>query len=143
MQPRIVVDTSVLVAALLRARAGHSSLVLRLCLQRRCQPLLGEKLFCEYESVLARPVLFRGCPLDSAQRAEFFAGLAAVCDWVTVHYLWRPNLPDEGDNHVLELAVAGDAQAIVTQNVRDFRRAELRFPGIEILTPADFLKTVR
>lgn len=66
-----------------------------------------------------------------------------MCDWVTVHYLWRPNLPDEGDNHVLELAVAGDAQAIVTQNVRDFRRAELRFPGIEILTPAEFLKTVR
>lgn len=143
MPPRIVLDTSVLVAALLRAREGAAcSRVLRLCLQGRCQPLMGAKLFLEGESVLARPVLFRRCPLSSAERHEFFAGFAAVCEWVPVYFLWRPNLPDEGDNHVLELAVAGRAGSIVTQNIRDFRRAELRFPGIAVLTPEEFLQTV-
>jgi hypothetical protein len=40
---------------------------------------------------------------------------------VEVHYRWRPNLPDEGDNHALELAVAGGDAPIVTFNRRDFR----------------------
>ena len=144
MPPRIVVDTSVLIAALLRAREGTaSSRVLRLCLQRRCQPVIGAKLFLEGESVLARAELFRRCPLSPTERREFFAGFAAVCEWVSVYYLWRPNLPDEGDNHILELAVAGGAGSIVTQNIRDFRRAELRFPDIAILTPEQFLQTVK
>ena len=103
---------------------------------------MGAKLFLEGEAVLARSELFRRCPLSLSERHEFFGGFAAVCDWVSVYYLWRPNLPDEGDNHVLELAVAGGAEAIVTQNVRDFRRAELRFSGIAVLTPAEFLQTV-
>jgi len=143
MPPRIVLDTSVLVSALLRAREGTaSSRVLRHCLQRHCQPLMGAKLFLEGESVLARSGLFRGCPLSAVERHEFFAGFATVCEWIPVYYLWRPNLPDEGDNHVLELAVAGGAGWIVTQNIRDFRRAELRFPGIAVLTPKEFLQTV-
>ena len=139
MQSRIVVDTSVIVAALLRATAGPSRQVLRKCLEHRCQPLMGEKLYCEHESVLSRAELFKDCPLDAEQRGQIFAGFIAVCEWITVHYLWRPNLPDADDNHVLELAVAGGARAIVTHNVRDFRRAELRFPQIEILTPTEFL----
>ena len=53
-------------------------------------------------------------------------------------FLWRPNLPDEGDNHVLELAVAGSAGAVVTYNVGDFR-GELQFPTIQAVTPAQFL----
>lgn len=101
---------------------------------------MGERLFLEYESVLARPDLFEGCPITADEREAVFAGFFAVCRWVPVHYLWRPNLPDEGDNHVLELAVAGGAEAIVTQNVRDFRRGELQFPEVQILTPSEFLR---
>lgn len=54
--------------------------------------------------------------------------------------VWRPNLPDESDNHLVELAVAGGAGAIVTKNVRDFRRAELHFPNLLIMTPAGIIK---
>ncbi len=55
--------------------------------------------------------------------------------------LWRPNLQDEADNHVLELAVAGGAEIIVTGNCSDFENTALRFPGIRICTPREFLTT--
>lgn len=61
----------------------------------------------------------------------------SVCSWVHIYFGWRRNLRDEADNHIVELAVAGDAQAVVTNNVSDFRSAELNFPGILILTPKE------
>jgi putative PIN family toxin of toxin-antitoxin system len=136
----VVVDTNVLVGALIRASAGSNRRVLRLCLEGHCQALMGGKLFLEFESVLARDQLFERCPISSAERAEVFEGFAKVCRWVSVHYLWRPNLPDEGDNHLLELAVAGGAECIITQNVRDLRGGELQFPQIQVLTPGEFLR---
>jgi putative PIN family toxin of toxin-antitoxin system len=142
MDYTVIIDTSVFVGALLRGSAGSNRSVLRLCLERRCNPIMGEKLFLEYESVLGRVDLFKDCPISAEERTEIFAGFFAVCRWVSVHYLWRPNLPDEGDNHLLELAVAGGADAIVTQNVRDFRLGQLQFPEIQILTPSEFLRKV-
>jgi hypothetical protein len=59
-----------------------------------------------------------------------------------VYYRWRPNLPDEGDNHVLELAVAAGDAPIVTFNRRDFRSGEMRFPGIIVQTPGAWLKSL-
>ena len=56
-----------------------------------------------------------------------------------VYYLWRPTLPDEADNHVVELAVAGGAEVIVTHNTRDFVRAELHFPGLRVLRPDELI----
>ena len=51
-----------------------------------------------------------------------------------------PNLRDEGDNHVAELAIAGGAERIITRNLRDFAPMELRFPNLVVRTPEDFLK---
>ena len=62
MSDRIVIDTSVWVAALKSAR-GASRDVLRLCLRKRCQPLVGEALFAEYEDLMARSNLFVDSPL--------------------------------------------------------------------------------
>jgi len=56
---------------------------------------------------------------------------------------WRPNLPDESDNHLIELAVAGGARAIVTNNVRHLERSELLFPTIRILRPADLIEETK
>ncbi|MBV7335544.1 PIN domain-containing protein [Chloroflexi bacterium TSY] len=63
----------------------------------------------------------------------------SVCQWVSIYFLWRPNLKDEGDNHLIELAVAGGANIIVTNNLRDFRNAEIAFPNIQIHRPEDLL----
>jgi predicted nucleic acid-binding protein len=51
-------------------------------------------------------------------------------------------LPDEGDNHLIELAVAGGAGAIVTNNIGDLKDGELLFPSVSILTPARFLEEI-
>jgi predicted nucleic acid-binding protein len=67
----------------------------------------------------------------------------SVCEWTRIYYGWRPNLPDEGDNHLVELAVAGNAKYIVTRNLRDVSRMELNFPNLAVLTPEVFLKELQ
>lgn len=138
----VVVDTNVFVSALIGVN-GASRQVLRACLERRCEPVMGEKLFTEFEDVVHRPEIAQASPLAAKEREALLDAFLSVCTWVPVFYLWRPNLPDEGDNHVIELAVAGAARAIVTQNVRDFRRGELRFPQLEVMTAAQFLMKLR
>ncbi|OGB00113.1 MAG: putative toxin-antitoxin system toxin component, PIN family [Burkholderiales bacterium RIFCSPHIGHO2_12_FULL_69_20] len=130
----LVLDTNVLVAALLRG-GGSARAVLRACLNRDYQPVVGPALLAEYEDVLGRATLFADGVLSAAERNEVFDGYLSRCRWVEVFYAWRPNLPDEADNHLIELAVAAQAQAIVTRNLRDLTRGELKFPGLEVLSP--------
>ena len=139
MVANIVVDTNVLVSALISA-SGDSRSVIRLCLQKKCQPIIGNTLFAEYESLLNREEIIAKCPLNSDQIQSFLAAFLSVCQWVSVYYLWRPNLKDEGDNHLVELAIAGNAEIIVTNNTKDFQNAELLFPDLSILKPEDFIR---
>ena len=136
---KVVVDTNVFVSALI-SKAGASREVVRRCLQGRYSSCVSLALFAEYRDVMGRRELFRKCPLDADERDELFQALMAVSHLTDIYFLWRPNLPDEGDNHVLELAVAAGAEAIVTHNRTDFLRAELRFPELRILSPAQLLK---
>lgn len=139
MKPRIVVDTSVFTAALIGA-VGPNREILRRCLQGQYQPLLGNALFSEYEDVSARPHILEKCPVSADDIWALLEAFCSVSEWVSIYYLWRPNLADEADNHLIELAAAGNAQWIVTNNVRDFKQAELSFPGIRILTPEQTLE---
>jgi predicted nucleic acid-binding protein len=104
---------------------------------------MGQKLFGELEDVFARATPFRGSPLTPPERGELLDAYLSVCEWVKVFYLWRPNLPDEGDNHLIELAIAAGASSLVTQNVRDLRGGELHFPHLRIETPAEFMQRWR
>lgn len=135
---RLVVDTNVLVAAVL-SPDGASRGVLRRCLLGEYDPLMSQALFLEHEAVLSRPDIVGHSLLTDEDREVLWAAFASRCRWVRVYYLWRPNLPDEADNHLIELAVAGGAEVIVTHNQRDFSRAELRFPGLRVLTPGDLI----
>jgi putative PIN family toxin of toxin-antitoxin system len=137
--PTVVIDTNVLVAALLRG-GGSARAVLRACLRGQYQPVLGPALLAEYEDVLGRADLFAGSVLSAKERGEVFDGLLNRCRWVEVFYAWRPNLPDEADNHLIELGVAAQAEAIVTRNLRDVARGELKFPSLRVLTPEQCLE---
>lgn len=135
----VVVDTNVLVAALLRGgRASRA--VLRACLQGHYQPVVGAALMAEYEDVMARAALFAASSLSAGERDEALDAFLSRARWVEVFYAWRPNLPDEGDNHLIELAVAGQAQVIISRNLSDLTRGELRFPGLQILPPEQCLE---
>lgn len=133
----VVVDTSVFVADL-RSTGGASRQILRLCLRGDICPLFGNALWAEYEDVLSRPGWTNETSGD--ERRAVLAALAQIGRWVKIFYGWRPNLSDESDNHLIELAIAGQARAIITHNVRDLRGGELAWKSLAILTPAEFLE---
>jgi len=141
MRQRVVIDTHVLVGAALSRSGGDNREVLRACLKGLVQPVIGMALFSEYEDLFLRSALMVKSPLNEEERIVLLESFLSVCEWVKVYYLWRPNLPDEADNHLIELALAGGAHTIVTNNLRDVSRGELTFPSLNIFTPSQFLKT--
>ena len=138
MVDKIVIDTSVFVSALI-GPTGPSRALIRRCLEGDYQPLMGNALFSEYEAVLAREAILAQCRLTKAEIYTLFQAFMSVCKWTSIYYLWRPNLKDEADNHLIELAIAGNAKLIATQNLRDFQNADLLFPGLQVLSPVEIL----
>jgi putative PIN family toxin of toxin-antitoxin system len=134
MAIKIVVDTSVFISALIGSK-GPSRELIRQCLLGKYQPLMGNALFCEYEAVMKREEILSRCSLAPSEIDDLLAAFVSVTKWVSIYYSWRPNLRDEGDNHVIELAVAGNAKIVTTNNIKDFRGAELVFPALSILKP--------
>ena len=137
---RIVVDTNVILGACLGTGAANA--VIGACLKGQCVPLMGNALFSEYEDVFGRDDLFESSRLSGDERVELLDIFFACCEWTRIYYAWRPNLPDEGDNHLVELAVAGGAEFIVTRNLRHLKNMELRFPKLRIASPESFLKEI-
>lgn len=138
---KIVVDTNVFVGACMGV--GAASEVIACCLRGQAVPLMGCALFSEYEDVLGRNDLFRQCRLDKEERSKLLDIFLATCTWTRIYYAWRPNLRDEADNHLVELAIAGGADCIVTRNLRDLTQTELKFPQLSVLTPEAFLKEIQ
>lgn len=139
MAVKIVVDTNVFINVLIGQSESASRELMRQCLQGKYQPLMGNALFGEYQDVINRDHIIALCPLNNNERVKLSAAFMNVCHWVRVYYLWRPNLPDEADNHLIELAVAGNAQIITTNNIKDLRRSQLKFPQFKILKPEEVL----
>lgn len=135
---RVVVDTNVFVGSCIGV--GACNAVIRTCLTGHCIPLMGAALLTEYEAVLARGELFAMSRLARDEREALLDVFLAQCEWTRVYYLWRPNLPDESDNHLIELAVAGGAEFIVTRNLRDLKVGQMNFPSLRAISPEDFLK---
>lgn len=97
-------------------------------------------MYREYEDVFGREEVIAKSPLSKKDIGILFDSFMSICQWTPIYYLWRPNLRDEGDNHLIELAIAGNANVIVMNNVKDFRNSELVFEDICILTPFEWLK---
>ena len=136
---KVVIDTNVLVSAL-RGR-GSSSFVVDACIGGELIPVLSDALFFEYRDVFARSGLFRMSSLSDRERDIVFKAFLSVCERTDVYFRWRSNLRDEADNHILELAVAGNARMIVTFNTRDFARQEIRFPDIGVAKPHELRRS--
>jgi putative PIN family toxin of toxin-antitoxin system len=141
MISRVVLDTSVIVAGV-RTRFGAGNAVLRLVAEQKIVPLATPPLFLEYEDVLKRPEQQLAHGLDPGVVDEFLTELAALIEPVEVHFFWRPQGRDPNDEMVLEAAINGCADALVTYNVKDFDVMAERF-NIPVLRPSELLRRVR
>lgn len=135
MTYHIVLDTNVVVSGL-RSQIGASYRVLELVADDRVRLHLSVPLLFEYESVLTRPEA--GVPLSGEAIERFVDDLCAVGQNHAIFFLWRPHLRDPGDEMVLEAAIAGRCQYIITHNLRDFAGSG-QF-GIQAITPGHFLR---
>ncbi len=132
-----MVDTNVVIAAF-RSASGASNELLRQAAAGTVQLLCSTALFLEYEAVLSRPVVREATGHGLEDVKAIMDAIAAIADPVDVHFRTRPTLRDANDELVLEVASNGDADYIVTHNLRDFAPAlEL---GISVATPKEILR---
>ena len=138
---RIVLDTSVVVAAL-RSASGASAKILELILFREITLCLDYKMICEYRDVAARPGHRKASGLSIWQTADYLSNLEEIAEPIRVKRRYRGLSPDPADDMVLELAINATADAIVTHNLRHLKKPASQF-GIPAFTPAEFLEWTR
>lgn len=135
---RVVLDTDVVVAAF-RSKAGASRVLLDLGLQRVFTMVVSVPLLFEYEAVLKRDGQRDAHGLSDTELERALHLLANACDTQPLHFLWRPQLQDVADEMVLETAINGRVDTLVTFNQRHMHDAALRF-GLRCMRPADCLQ---
>jgi putative PIN family toxin of toxin-antitoxin system len=138
---RLVLDTDVIVAAF-RSPSGASSALLQFALERRFVMLVSVPLALEYEAVVKRPehLIATGMSLEQADKRV--RSVVALGEPVFKSYSWRPQLRDPDDELILEAAVNGGADILVTFNQRDFGSIPAAF-GIQCLLPQLALERIR
>jgi uncharacterized protein len=127
---RVVVDTNVLVSALLRPGSVPARALAQLT-ERGALFLHDARIVAEYRAVLERPK-FRA--IDAAGRERLLGALLAAPPVAHVP-AWTGPLLDPDDRMFVEVALAGHADALVTGNLRDYP-SDL---GFEVLPPASLL----
>lgn len=138
---RLVLDTDVVVAAM-RSRTGASAAILRAARQGQTTLLVSVALAMEYEAVCREAEHRLASGLSDREVDVFLAAAIALAEPVQTHFLWRPQLRDPGDEVVLEAAVNGRADALVTFNTRDFRVVPSQF-RVEVLLPREAIRRIK
>jgi putative PIN family toxin of toxin-antitoxin system len=133
---RCVVDSNVLISALLQPSGGTGAALEHI---RAAGGVLifSDETFAELASRLTRPKFDRY--VDQAIRRQFLSDLAAVAEWVAITGAVQA-CRDPDDDKVLETAINGEADCIVTGDA-DLLALD-PFEGVTIITPRDFLGAV-
>jgi len=138
----VTLDTNIIYQAL-RSSGGASFFILQQVRERKIQIALSVPLFEEYEDVLKREKSLNDLEMDVEDIDKILRFIAYVGKPYKSYFLFRPNLKDEKDNMVVELAIASQSDYLVTSNVKDFDNAELTFDQLRVVTPAEFVKLWR
>src|SRR5580700_10594986 len=126
----------------MRSPSGASAAILWAARQGETTLLLTVALALEYEAICCEAEHQLASGLSAREVGIFVNAVIAIAEPVKTHFLWRPQLRDPGDEMVLEAAVNGRADALVTFNVRDFGTVPARF-GIEVMIPRDAIGRMR
>ncbi len=133
----MVLDTNVLVSAS-RSGRGASARLLSLVGTGRFDLVLSVPLVVEYEDAIMRGVE-PGTPKRRILE-DILDYLCSVAEPQDIFFLWRPHLRDPKDDMVLEVAVAGGCEAIISYNTRDFGAVDVF--GLNVLRPKEFLEQI-
>jgi putative PIN family toxin of toxin-antitoxin system len=133
-------DTDAVVAAM-RSPSGASAAIIKAAREGRTKLLVSVPLAIEYESVCRKDEHRLAAGLSDRQVDIYLDAMLAMCEPVETHFLWRPQLRDANDEMVLEAAVNGRADGLVTFNRRDFGTAPERF-GVAVLLPREALARI-
>jgi len=134
----VVIDTNIWISALI-SKEGLNRDIIRLALKDEIAPQMSTALFLEYEAVMKRKKIQDLCSLSLKEQDELFQAFISTCNWNEIFYLWRPNLADRSDDFLIELAVASNSKAIITDNKKDLDSGELKF-NFEVFTAEEFLE---
>lgn len=139
----VTIDTNVLFESLYSKR-GASYQILRLVRHGEIGMAISVPVFQEYRDVLSRESSKRQLGIDDENTEVILQFIATVGRPTDISYAWRPNLKDEADNMVIELALASRSQYLVTSNTKDFTvGADLNNNDIRIVTSGEFLREWR
>ena len=100
-------------------------------------------VFLEYKDVLTRDKSLKDFELQLNDVEIFLKFIAYIGKTFEIYFLLRPNLKDEKDNKIVELAVTSQSDYLITSNIRDFKNAELKFDELKVITPSEFVKMWR
>jgi putative PIN family toxin of toxin-antitoxin system len=137
---RLIIDSNVVTSAF-RSHFGASFALIEFVRREWVRMLATPPLFLEYEDVLKRPEQLAVSGLSLADVDIALDALAALIEPVEAQLSWRPQLADPDDEMVLEAAINGHADALVTYNTAHFRTAAVRF-GVRLARPVDILREV-
>jgi len=130
------------VVAAMRSPRGASAAILQAAQHGGATLLMSVALALEYEAVCREAEHRLASGLSDRQVDIFLTAIVALAEPVTPHFLWRPQLRDPGDEMVLEAAINGHADGLVTFNVRDFGSIPSQY-GIEVLLPRQAIRRIQ
>ena len=138
---RLVLDTDVLLSGL-RSTVGASRVLLLAVEAGVVTPLVSVATAIEYEAVLKQAEHLQAARLNAEEVDRFLDDLVAHADQITPHFRTRPAVQDPDDEMFAELAINGQADALVSFNISDYRPADPRVSrlGIQVCRPGDILR---
>jgi uncharacterized protein len=132
---KVVVDTNVLVAGLL-SPFGPPGEIVRMIASGTLRLCFDARILTEYGEVLARPKFQFSSEQTRALLEQIKTeGLSVAGDPLPAR------LPDPTDEPFLEAAVAGEADCLITGNIKHFPSAKRQ--GAGVLSPSEFLDYFR
>lgn len=136
-----MLDTASFVTAI-RSSGGAAGEVMRMIFREEVVVLMDFKLGLEYREVALRPEHVNASALNRGEILELIEALEAFSEPVEVLIKNRPLTSDPDDDMVMDLAINGGAEALVTGNTKHFASAGKRF-GIPVLSPTELLEQIR